>query len=221
MKLLRPLKIGKDYRAEVYTDMSKTIGRSKPDSLITRRYNPRVFPCYKSVDASEFKRLGLDGRTTILGNRYVMIFIPVMLGFAWYAGSKLYSMFGGAMSAAPAVTAPVTPGKPSVVSAPVVGDKTAVATPTGPRNEFDQGLSSDYRYVGQFVQGDLRMYLLQHKSGSFRWIGQAEIKRAIFAGPAVMLELYDGTRITPYTGASNVSTPPAAAPVSAAPPAVR
>lgn len=226
MKVLRPLGLGADYRAEVYTDMSKSFGKSKPDNLIMRRYDAKVFPCYKSVNAEEFKRLGLDKRTTLLGNKYVVVFIPVMLCFAYYGGKSLFSVFGGALSSAAVQSSATSPPSTSAGSTP---SNTSVSPAKIP-SYFDKDLSDSYRYVGQYMYGSQNLYVVQHKSGYYRYVAQAELRRAVFAGPAVMLELFDGTKITHYTGNfANVSstapagsaTGPGSAAAFGAPPASR
>lgn len=210
MSILRKFKLGKDYRAEVYTDMSKTVARSKPDNLVSRIYDVKVFPCYKSANTAEFKKLTVDGRATIFGNRFVVFTIPLFLLIASYSGYyliKKFSMPAGGLETAkqPASTigssiTPVSAATPAPsASTPFI----STATATAARNEFDGMNSKDYQYVGRYFYNDLPIYIIKHTSGAYRYVMQPEVKRIIFAGPATMLELYDGTKITSYTGSAS------------------
>lgn len=198
MKWLRPFKIGADYRAEIYTDMSKTIGRGKPDNLITRRYNSAVFPCYKSYDASHAQELGVDKRTTLLGNRYVMLFIPFMLLLALYSGFKLFERFGAVFSssdAPPSVSSPSPPSSPSPASSSVSSSVSSASSV----KSFDSSLSSKYRLVGYYAS-PVPVYILADNNNKLLYTFMSDVDTVNYYGSLIVLNMRDGSRVTFYSG---------------------
>jgi len=193
MKILRPLKIGADYRAEVYTDMAKTIGRSKPDNLISRRYDLRVFPTYKSVDAEEFKRLGLDKRQTLLGNRWFTLFLPLMLIFAFWSGSNLLSRFGGAMKKKEEVTATAAP-------APASNSTAAVSVPARAPDAFLDQFSKDWRLIGTSAKNGTLYYILQHSTGRYRYTTVADLSGVAQTGADIVITMKNGEKVDYQSG---------------------
>lgn len=200
MKILRPLKLGADYRAEVYTDMAKTIGRSKPDNLISRRYDLRVFPTYKSVDAEEFKRLGLDKRQTLLGNRWFTLFLPLMLIFALWSGSNLLSKFGGAINKKDEVASTATPATSS--------NSSAVPVPLKAPDAYLDQFSKDWRLVGTSAHGGTLYYVIQHSTGRYRYTTIADLKAVDYRGADIVLTMKNGERVDYQSGKGVSSVSP-------------
>lgn len=187
MKVLRPLKLGADYRAEVYTDMSKTIGRSKPDNMLSRRYDPKVFGSYMSVDADTFKAMGLDKRTTILGNKFVMVWIPVFMVLMVWAGMGLFEKFGGALKDKP-VVAEKKEEKPKEH----LGQEKKI--------EVSEEFSKEFKLVGYFISKGDAVYLLEDPEGRMRYVSTYEIASVENRGPQTVIRLRDGKKVSHFTG---------------------
>lgn len=198
MQILRPLKLGYDYRALVYTDMQKPIGSAKHDSLLPRRYDESVFKTYKSFDASTAKELGLDKRMTLLGNNFFRYFLPLMLVIGLYAGYKMFMKFGGdylmpAQSTEQQAAAPVTKNAVQSVSGSALVSQRVL----------DADLSSSYRLHGFFISYNQRIYVITDPSNNYRYIYMQDIERAEHRSTHVTLVLKNGERITAYSGSNN------------------
>lgn len=214
MKVLRPLKLGFDYRVAIYTRVGNP-DRIKPTSIKPRRYDPSVFPLYKSYDSADGAlEQSLDTRGSLLSSTYVMVFIPIMLALAAWAGHSLYSKFGipSADTSAPAstvssssVASPASsPAKPlGAPSAPASSSAaiSAAATPGVSADYLSERLSSTYRLLGELRLNNDSLYVVQHSSGYLRHLNLKEVKRATSFGSHIALELHNGELVTTYSGA--------------------
>jgi len=132
MPILKLFRLGGDFRCEVYTDMSVSIGKGKPQSRRGYTYDKRIFSTYKSHQEAQAEEKKVKSSASITGNSYITMFIPIMLiigGIGSYVMFNKFkkSIFGDetkAISAAqssPKTTPPLTP----VASmAPAFKDKT-------------------------------------------------------------------------------------------------
>lgn len=207
MKVLRPLKLGFDYRVAIYTKVGNP-DRVKPTAIKARRYDPAIFPLYKSYDNADGERAfeqSLDSRGSLLSNTYVVVFIPLMLLAAAYAGHTLYKKFA-LPDATPAAATSVSASKGGTPSSPTStppGPGSASLAPVSSSDYLSASLSTDYRLLGSFgVPGGLSLYMIQHKSGYVRYLTPSEIKRAVSFGSHTALELHNAQIVTTFSGAS-------------------
>lgn len=206
MRVLRPLKLGFDYRAEVYTDMSKTIGKAKPDNFIARRYNLDVFKCYKSFDAEAFKDLKPSLRTTILGNWYIVAFIPLMLALAVYAGNSLIKRFGGAFDDANKVA--ISDSKPAALtsssSVSTSSTQPISSSSSVPVDDLFKE-SSVYRLVGTASNGYQTLYYIDTPHG-VRVLYPTDFKSVTQRGSSITITLNNGDVVSNFSGRRYISS---------------
>lgn len=203
MKVLRPLKLGFDYRVAVYTKIANP-DRERPNAIKPRRYDPKIFQLYQSyaTTGSAFEE-ALDSRGSLLSSWYVTVFIPIMLLLAYWAGQTLLDKFGTPDPTTPPAVVQSAPATPGASPTPVPQPQAVVVAP----DYLTERLSKTYRLLGTYTpSGAQSLYLVQHSSGYVRHLTLSEVKGATSFGSHTALVLHNDELVTTYSGASASSS---------------
>lgn len=200
MRFLRPIKLGFDYRCEVFTVPDKNPSRTKPNNRLSRRYEPEIFPLYKSYDANSAKELQLDRRSTILGSAFATIFVPLFVIGGYYASDFLRGKFGGAFGAAPVASSPAKSSTSGSASESRLPAASAQPTSAPTASSIDANLSTKYRLVGHYTINSTSVFLVEGDHG-IRQLFYDDISATRTRGSAMEVTLKSGEIISFHTGA--------------------
>lgn len=179
----------KSYRVRIYEGARDPLQRSnQPASLLIRKYDPKIFPLYKSFAATAGVEKTNGRKASLLSNSLLSIWLPLTLialvWGLWYSYRTFFSPLDSALeaekksqpSSAIAVASPLSSSRPSVAS---------TATPSG--------LTASAKYVGYYVAYSGEVVYMFNQEGATRYATVRDFKRVISYPPFTSFELKDGS----------------------------
>jgi zona occludens toxin len=181
---LKALGAPKTYRIELYEGY-KLNAKTKLDTFV-KKYDPAIFPLYKSYAAGTGKEKPIDSRQNILTNPrlwFSVAFFSLLLGVG---GWNTYRFFKPKEKPQDALKA----SAPSTASAQ---PNAATSAPAAPRQE---GFSETWRYVGQIRDKDNVWSVITDSQGRLRLESPS-----VFQGKGMTsVGSVDGQRVTAWSG---------------------
>lgn len=208
MNLASKLKLTKSkgdyYRVSVFTNPNRAPDRQKPVSILVRRRKPAIFELYKSTSAADgvqANRGKQDLRATIIGSKYVTLFIPLMLVLGYYAYGSLTEKFGAAFDDAQSTQAAESQST-SNTSTQV---KAAPASQVQATVQLTPNSHPTFRLVGiTEINGVAIVHV--HDGKNVRTVYPGAIKSIVRYAGNVSVLLADNTIIDYYSGSNNAQT---------------
>jgi zona occludens toxin len=186
---LKALGAPKTYRIELYEGY-KLNAKTKLDTFV-KKYDPAIFPLYKSYAAGSGKEKPIDSRQNILTNPRLWLTFALFSLLFGFGGWNTYRFFNpknkllDASKASPTPTAVITPGQQPL----------ATPAPSLPRQE---GFSDTWRYVGQIKDKDNVWAVITDSQGRLRLESPS-----VFQGRGITsVGSVDGQRVTAWSGIS-------------------
>jgi zona occludens toxin len=181
---LKALGAPKTYRIELYEGY-KLNAKTKLDTFV-KKYDPAIFPLYKSYAAGTGKEKPIDSRQNILTNPrlwFSVVFFSLLLGVG---GWNTYRFFKPKEKPQDALKA----SAPATASAQ---PNAATPAPAAPRQE---GFSETWRYVGQIRDKDNVWSVITDSQGRLRLESPS-----VFQGKGMTsVGSIDGQRVTAWSG---------------------
>lgn len=174
--------------------------RRKSASAQTRKYDPAVFPLYKSYSGATGaagREVAVDSRQNILKSWRFMLIMPAALGFLIFAVWNTYSFF--APKSAPIAAAPeIGMQEPIGVGATVKGDRVAIAAAVPVRAVAPSpSPSGEWRLSGFVSFGERRVVLVINNAGRVRYVSPSMFR---FSDGRPVSGVVDGELVTEWTG---------------------
>lgn len=193
----------KSYRVRIYEGARDPLQRSnQPASLLIRKYDPKIFPLYKSFAATAGVEKTNGRKASLLSNSLLSIWLPLTLialvWGLWYSYRTFFSPLDSALDAEK--TAKTSQAIP-------------VKNPLSPSsNGFPStSYSSSFvgsKYVGNYTaySGDV-VYIFSTSDSRLQYGTARDFNRVINYGPFIAFELKDGSILSEaYRPASSSTT---------------
>jgi zona occludens toxin len=184
---LKALGAPKTYRIELYEGY-KLNAKTKLDTFV-KKYDPAIFPLYKSYAAGSGKEKPIDSRQNILTNPRLWLtiaFFTLLLGVGGWNTYRFFKPKDNPLpvsKASTTATAVITPGQPA----------SAATIPSVPRQE---SFSETWRYVGQIKDKDNVWAVITDSQGRLRLESPS-----VFQGKGMTaVGSVDGQRVTAWSG---------------------
>lgn len=179
--------IGKptSYRVEMY-EGSKQTNRARVGTFM-RKYDPKIFPLYKSYEGDGAKEVQVDKRQNVLFSRLVprLLFVLALVGFPAYYVRGFFKSPG-------ADVAEASKSQDSSKAKHASPDESTRPTLTRTEQDF----STEWRIAGEFESNGERYIIVADPQGRLR----AE-SPSVFRGEGIArVGKVDGARVTPWTG---------------------
>ncbi|MCL2875469.1 MAG: hypothetical protein FWF12_04065 [Betaproteobacteria bacterium] len=176
------------YVISIFAGRTQT-GRSLIEGGINRKYDPAIFPLYKShsqnQDGVTPKEERADKRGNIFSSKLFRLVIP--LAILWLAVAAWW-MWGFFHS------------EPKVKNSVITNDAKQMSPGVNPEKKRDDGVSDRWVLVGFFNYGGMRTYMLSDGSGKTRYLTDPPVVKMTPA--EIELLLPDKSIVTRWSGPS-------------------
>ncbi|EGI6779767.1 zonular occludens toxin family protein [Escherichia coli] len=169
------------YRVDVFN--GSKLYKSNKITSYQRKYNPDIFPLYKSYENGDGKELTVDSRASILGKKSLYFVVVAMIFIFVFSVGYLYRFFNGAAV------------KTDVSDSPS-HDSNLRSVNLVPDSQNIPKLSSTWRIVGKLEREGRSYVIITNNSGLVRMV-----PASTFNYQGVLLTgIVDGELVTFYSG---------------------
>ncbi|EIO2238876.1 zonular occludens toxin domain-containing protein [Escherichia coli] len=171
------------YRVDVFN--GSKLYKSNKITSYQRKYNPDIFPLYKSYENGDGKELTVDNRASILGKKSLYFVVLAMILIFIFSIGYLYRFFNGGLVKSDASDLP-----PQESNLRSVNFNSVPEIPNTPK------LSSTWRIVGKLEREGRSYVIITNNSGFVRMV-----PASTFNYQGVLLTgIVDGELVTFYSG---------------------
>lgn len=181
----------KSYRIELYE--GKKVTKQTHIDTFVKRYNPDIFPLYKSYANGDGKEQAIDKRQNVLLNPRIWVTTGFMVLLCAWSAHTLYKFFSPVASkpAAANALAPTAPGK-APGTAGTVNQTASTAS-----------VSTDWRIVGRYIADQKLWFVLQNPQGKTRYEYNDDF---LVKGPVITGKV-DGQSVNLWSGGTGSTLP--------------
>jgi zona occludens toxin len=184
---LKTLGAPKAYRIELY-EGNKLNAKTKIDTFV-KKYDPAIFPLYKSYAAGSGKEKTIDSRQNIFTNPRIWITLVFFLILATLSAYNAYRFFKPKAKPQEDVKAV----EPNATPQSSLTQPTTAVVPYAPRQET---FSETWHYVGAVSDKDIAWAVISDSQGRLR----LESPSAFLGRGMTAVGTIDGHKVTPWTG---------------------
>lgn len=185
---LKAIGMPKQYRIELY-EGNKVTKQTHIDTYV-KKYNPDIFPLYKSYGSVNGTEKPIDKRQNIFNNKKIYVFAIIIIVICAFSGRQMYKFFNP------------TP------KTDVVNTKSTILGPTGlPLQGAEapkpvQPTSTEWRITGRLITNGSLWFVMQNEKGRIRY--ETSDKFTV-NGPLITGQV-DGQTVNLYAGGSSAFT---------------